>query len=153
MASSPHNNICTCFGVSKQQIIDAICAYNIKGVDQITKATRAGAGCGSCRVQIREIIDQVRREEQLDMIEAKKYEQAKVSSPVIPVIKQLRLINAVIDKISKAYQINIKFDNLKQHEVHITFLENDYGKQAEVIEALQNEIAGKVIKGLVVVAK
>lgn len=153
MVSPSHNNICTCFGVPKHSIVDAIRTYNIKGVDQVTKVTCAGAGCGSCRRQIRNIIDQVRRDEQLDAIEAKKYQQPKAAAPVIPVIKQLRLINDIVEKTAKAKKIKIKFNSLDKHQVNIEFVNNNYAKQASIIEALQDEIETKVIKGLVVVAK
>lgn len=53
--------ICTCFGVTEERIEDIITKSHSTSVDQITAACNAGAGCGSCRMLIQEMLD-VRRE-------------------------------------------------------------------------------------------
>jgi NifU-like protein len=50
--------ICTCFGVTQDRIDDIIRTCRIRSVDEVTAATNAGRGCGSCRMLIQEIIDQ-----------------------------------------------------------------------------------------------
>ncbi len=49
--------ICTCFGVSEESIEAFIAEHSPETVDEVTAARRAGAGCGSCRMLIQEMID------------------------------------------------------------------------------------------------
>lgn len=49
--------ICTCFGVTEEQIADSITDGDLQTVDQVSDATNAGSGCGSCRMLIQEILD------------------------------------------------------------------------------------------------
>ncbi len=49
--------ICTCFGVSEETIDAYIDADSSMSVSEVTKACRAGSGCGSCRMLIQEMID------------------------------------------------------------------------------------------------
>ena len=49
--------ICTCFAVSEKTIEEAIETYALHTVEQVTRACRAGAGCGSCRPLIEDILD------------------------------------------------------------------------------------------------
>jgi NifU-like protein len=49
--------ICTCFGVSEEKVEVFIRTARPAGVEEVTVATRAGGGCGSCRMLIQELID------------------------------------------------------------------------------------------------
>jgi NifU-like protein len=49
--------ICTCFGVTEETLIDAIGQNGFTEVEQVSRAYRAGSGCGSCRFLIQELID------------------------------------------------------------------------------------------------
>jgi NifU-like protein len=49
--------ICTCFGVTEDTIVDVISSHSLHDVDEVADICRAGAGCGSCRMLIRELID------------------------------------------------------------------------------------------------
>jgi NifU-like protein len=51
--------ICTCFGVSEQSIEEAIRARSLRTVKEVTRACNAGAGCGSCRPLIEDILEAV----------------------------------------------------------------------------------------------
>ena len=52
--------ICTCFGVSEQTIERVIAQHKSPvSVEQVTKSCNAGGGCGSCRMLIQEMVDQV----------------------------------------------------------------------------------------------
>ena len=48
--------VCSCFGVGANQITQAVAA-GCQTVDAIGKATQAGTNCGSCRAEIRGIIE------------------------------------------------------------------------------------------------
>lgn len=49
--------ICTCFGVSEEEIEKLLKDKEIEAVDQIGDLCGAGTGCGSCQPLIQEIID------------------------------------------------------------------------------------------------
>lgn len=49
--------ICTCFGVTEETIVDVIASHQVDDVADVAEICRAGAGCGSCRMLIRELID------------------------------------------------------------------------------------------------
>jgi assimilatory nitrate reductase catalytic subunit len=48
--------ICSCFEVGAKQIMEAVSAGRCRDVEQIGKTLRAGTNCGSCRTEIRKII-------------------------------------------------------------------------------------------------
>ncbi len=48
--------VCSCFGVGANQITAAIAA-GCSSVEAIGQSTQAGTNCGSCRAEIRKIID------------------------------------------------------------------------------------------------
>ena len=49
--------ICTCFGVTEEDIENFILTNAPQFVEEVTAACRAGAGCGSCRMLIQEMLD------------------------------------------------------------------------------------------------
>jgi len=51
--------ICSCFGVTEETIESCIDAGSLKTVDEVTMLCNAGAGCGSCRMLIQEMLDSV----------------------------------------------------------------------------------------------
>lgn len=54
---APEKIVCTCFGVTENQIWDAIKTNGFKTVDEITEFTQAGGACGRCKGLIKDIID------------------------------------------------------------------------------------------------
>ncbi|MBU0878305.1 MAG: Fe-S cluster assembly protein NifU, partial [Candidatus Omnitrophica bacterium] len=48
--------ICKCFSVTDKKIIRAIKENNLKTVDEVTNYTKAGGGCGKCRLAIEELL-------------------------------------------------------------------------------------------------
>jgi len=48
--------ICTCFFVSEQTIEREIKQHGLSSVKEVTRATNAGGGCGSCHQLIQEIL-------------------------------------------------------------------------------------------------
>jgi assimilatory nitrate reductase catalytic subunit len=48
--------ICSCFNVGLNQIVEAASA-GCASVDEIGRAVKAGTNCGSCRAEIRGILD------------------------------------------------------------------------------------------------
>lgn len=48
--------VCKCFGVTDQQIINAIRENDLKTVEEVTDYTKAGGACGNCLDEIAEIL-------------------------------------------------------------------------------------------------
>ena len=51
--------ICHCFGVGINKIKKAVWENHLTTVEEVTNYTKAGGGCGSCKMRIEEIIDEV----------------------------------------------------------------------------------------------
>ncbi len=57
-ADLPDNaQICNCNGVSKKTIVDAIQNKDCKSVSKVGTCTKAGAGCGSCKTLVAQLIE------------------------------------------------------------------------------------------------
>lgn len=54
--------VCRCLGVASFRIVDAARAGGLACVADVTKATRAGSGCGTCHEEIEEILADLRGE-------------------------------------------------------------------------------------------
>jgi len=54
--------ICRCMGVASPRVFEAIRAHGLTSVAEVTKAVRAGGGCGVCHPEIEEILADVRGE-------------------------------------------------------------------------------------------
>jgi len=52
--------VCTCFGVSENEIRRVVTENSLTTVDEVTNFCKAGGGCGMCRDDIQAIIDGVR---------------------------------------------------------------------------------------------
>lgn len=51
--------VCRCLGVASPRIFAAVRADGLRSVDEVTKAVRAGGGCGTCHPEIEEILADV----------------------------------------------------------------------------------------------
>jgi NAD(P)H-nitrite reductase large subunit len=51
--------ICTCMGVTRQEIIDAINEKGCKTFEDIQRETQAGTVCGGCEGEINEILNEL----------------------------------------------------------------------------------------------
>jgi NifU-like protein len=54
--------VCRCLGVASPRIYRAVRAQGLASVPEVTKAVRAGGGCGLCHPEIEEILAEVRGE-------------------------------------------------------------------------------------------
>ena len=54
--------VCTCFGVTENEIERVIRENNLSTVDQVTNYCKAGGGCGRCKPEIEAILRRVRQE-------------------------------------------------------------------------------------------
>lgn len=58
--------VCTCFGVTENQIWDAVKINGLKTAEEVTNYTKAGGACGKCKVLIQDIIDTYYHKEQTE---------------------------------------------------------------------------------------
>jgi len=54
--------VCTCFGISENEIRRIVIENKIDNIDDVTNYCKAGGGCGMCRGDIQKIIDRVEEE-------------------------------------------------------------------------------------------
>jgi len=64
MASSEERRrlVCRCMGVASPRIYAAVRSVGLASVSDVTKAVRAGGGCGLCHPEIEEILAELRGE-------------------------------------------------------------------------------------------
>lgn len=55
--------ICHCFQVSEEEMVETIREQNLKDVDEVGKATRAGTHCRLCQKDIEAVLDKAFSEE------------------------------------------------------------------------------------------
>ena len=84
---APDKIVCTCFGVTENQIWDAIKSNGFKTVEEITEFTRAGGACGRCKSLIKDIIDTF-------------YKKEAEESTLSPAQKILKINNIIENQIS-----------------------------------------------------
>jgi len=51
--------VCTCFGVTDEEIREVVRSNNLTTVEQVTNYCKAGGGCGGCHDQIEKIIEEI----------------------------------------------------------------------------------------------
>jgi NifU-like protein len=84
--------VCECFGVTDQQILQAVRENNLSSVEEVTNFTKAGGGCGLCHEKIEELISQVKGE----------IKRAESDKPAVPkrmtTIQKIARVQEVLDK-------------------------------------------------------
>ena len=84
------NIVCTCFGITGEEIERVVDENNLTTVEQVTNYCKAGGGCGNCQPEIEEIVERVQ----------KKKEQKTVSEgkPKMTVLQKIRLVEETIER-------------------------------------------------------
>lgn len=82
--------VCTCFGVTENEIERVIRENSLSTVDEVTHYTKAGGGCGGCRGEIAEIIARVRGA-------SVEEEKTKPAKKPLTNIQRIKLIEETID--------------------------------------------------------
>jgi NifU-like protein len=90
--SLEENIVCTCFGVSENEILRVVRENGLTDVDQVTNFCKAGGGCGGCRDKIQELVDRVKTER-----EASK--PAAAGAPrKLTNMQKMKLIEEIVDR-------------------------------------------------------
>ena len=87
--------VCTCFGVTEEEIKRVVAENDLKTVEQVTNYCKAGGGCGGCHGDIQDIIDQVSGQAR-----ATRREEEKPVPPPKPLtnIQRIKLIEKTLDE-------------------------------------------------------
>jgi len=83
--------ICTCFGVTEEEIERVTRENTLTTVEQVTNYCKAGGGCGNCKKDIEIIIERVRKER-----EAAALNQAKPKK--LTTLQKIKLIQETMDR-------------------------------------------------------
>ncbi len=84
--------VCTCFGVSENEIRRVVTENALTTVDEVTNFCKAGGGCGMCRDDIQSIIDSVRD------IKPAHVPEAAAKSKKLSNIRKMKLVEEIIDR-------------------------------------------------------
>ncbi|MFC1451881.1 Fe-S cluster assembly protein NifU [Verrucomicrobiota bacterium] len=84
------NVVCTCFGVTDEEIERIVRENSLTTVEQVTNYSKAGGGCGGCRPEIEKIIEKVRGE--------KAAAGAQGARRKMTVLEKIRLIEETLDR-------------------------------------------------------
>jgi NifU-like protein len=85
--------VCTCFGVSENEIRRVVTENGLTTVDEVTNFCKAGGGCGMCRDDIQKIIDSAR-----DAQTASPQPPATAPKKRLTNIQKMKLIEEIIDR-------------------------------------------------------
>ncbi len=83
--------ICTCFGVTEEEIIRVTLENSLSTVEEVTNYCKAGGGCGNCKKDIERIIAQVRKER--EAATSQHGHEKKVTN-----LQRIRLIQETMDR-------------------------------------------------------
>ncbi|MDD4869974.1 MAG: Fe-S cluster assembly protein NifU [Kiritimatiellae bacterium] len=83
--------VCTCFGVTEEEIERVVRDNNLTTVEQVTNYCKAGGGCGNCKNDIVQIIERIRKE--------RESKSASTQKPAkLTVLQKVKLIEETLDR-------------------------------------------------------
>lgn len=85
--------ICTCFGISENEIRRVVTENSITEIDDVTNYCKAGGGCGMCKSDIQKIIDQVDSERSRAPADPERKTPKKLTN-----LQQIKLIEEIIER-------------------------------------------------------
>jgi len=113
--------VCTCFGVTENEIERVVRENNLSTVDDVTNYCKAGGGCGGCKGQIEKIIDSVRGQ----MTPAAPAPPAPPKNRKITNIRKIQLIQQTINEqirpALRAHGGDIELIDIEDNKVIVAF--------------------------------
>ncbi len=83
------NIVCTCFGVTDEEIKKVVRENDLKTVEDVTNYCKAGGGCGGCHGQIEKIIEEIQGQKVKELRSAPIVRRKKLTNiQKIPLIQQ-----------------------------------------------------------------
>lgn len=111
MSEEEDRIVCYCYQVSRNQIIKLVEEKNLKTINEIRKLTGASSGCGSCRMDIDDILENItakkRRETEM---ERRKNIPKNVFKPLSPLTSKV-VSNTVLATSDGSETCHIVFEN------------------------------------------
>jgi NifU-like protein len=92
-AEKKGNIVCTCFGVTDDEIRKVVRENGLSSVEQVTNYCKAGGGCGGCHGRIGELIAEVQGEKVQALSESAPSRPAKLTN-----IQKIQLIQQTINE-------------------------------------------------------
>ncbi len=112
--------VCTCFGVTENEIERVIRENNLTTVEQVTNYCKAGGGCGGCRGEIEKIIENIQGEKAGRIIEtAPRWAVRLTNIQKIQLIQQT--INEQIRPALRAHGGDIELIDVEGNKVIVAF--------------------------------
>ncbi len=87
------NIVCTCFGVTDEEIRKVVHENDLTTVDEVTNFCKAGGGCGGCKKRIAELVEEVQGQKTHVEHEIKPAKPAKLTN-----IRKIQLIQDTINE-------------------------------------------------------
>lgn len=81
--------VCTCFGVTEEEIKRVVNDNNLKSVEKVTNYCKAGGGCGHCKPDIERIITEIQNA---------KTDEEPASPRKMTILEKIRLIEETIER-------------------------------------------------------
>ncbi len=94
--------VCKCFSVTDKKIIRAIKNNNLKTVDEVTNYTKAGGGCGRCRLEIEKLLEEFWGKEGTKILPKKEPQKMSMTN--------LERISLIQDTIQREIRQHLKAD-------------------------------------------
>ena len=92
-AAKAGNIVCTCFGVTDDEIRKVVRENDLKTVEQVTNYCKAGGGCGGCHGRIAELVTEVQGEKARQTVAPKPVRPARLTN-----IQKIQLIQQTINE-------------------------------------------------------
>ena len=90
--------ICTCFGVTDDEIRRVVRENDLKTVEQVTNYSKAGGGCESCHPDIEAIIREVQGEQARVGVKEPRPAPSRVAGTPLTNIQKIQLIQRTLDQ-------------------------------------------------------
>ncbi len=114
------NVVCTCFGVTENEIERVIRENDLTTVEQVTNYCKAGGGCGGCQGQIEKLIEKIQGDKAGQVIEpAPRWASKLTNIQKIQLIQQT--INEQIRPALRAHGGNIELIDVEGDKVIVAF--------------------------------
>jgi NifU-like protein len=85
--------VCTCFGVTDEEIRKVVRENNLTTVEQVTNFCKAGGGCGGCKERIAELINETLAREQIKPVSSCPKRPTKLTN-----IQKIQLVQQTINE-------------------------------------------------------
>ena len=114
--------VCKCFSVTDQKIIRAIKENNLKTVEEVTHYTKAGGGCGKCKPEIQNLLNEFWEKEETKVMQNKE-------APGKKKLTNLERISLIKETMEREIRPQLKADggdveliDVDRNKVYVKFL-------------------------------